>query len=281
LIDIRRVSFAYPSQAGHGAAVAAAPALRDVSLRIGPGEYLALLGHNGSGKSTLARLCNALLRPTTGQVLVQGHDTRDPAARNAVRDAVGMIFQHPDNQIIATVVGDDVAWGLAARGWPADLIRERVAWALAAAGIADLRDRAPHRLSGGQRQRLAIAGILALRPAVLIADEATAMLDPLSRAELVALLRRLNRAHGLTIIHVTHLLEEAAVADRVVALERGQVALDGPPAAVFADLARLRRLQLAVPAPIELAARLRAAGLAIDPAALTVESIAAEIARLR
>jgi energy-coupling factor transport system ATP-binding protein len=257
LIDIQRVSFTYPSQAGHGAAVAAAPALRDVSLRIGPGEYLALLGHNGSGKSTLARLCNALLRPTTGQVLVQGH------------------------QIIATGVGDDVAWGLAARGWPADLIRERVGWALAAAGIADLRDRAPHRLSGGQRQRLAIAGILALRPAVLIADEATAMLDPLSRAELVALLRRLNRAHGLTIIHVTHLLEEAAVADRVVALERGQVALDGPPAAVFADLARLRRLQLAVPAPIELAARLRAAGLAIDPAALTVESIAAEIARLR
>jgi energy-coupling factor transport system ATP-binding protein len=178
------------------------------------------------------------------------------------------------------VVEDDVAWALAARGLPAHLIRERVAWALAAVGIADLSGRAPHKLSGGQRQRLAIAGVLALRPSALIADEATAMLDPLARREIVALLRQLNREHGLTIIHVTHLLEEAVAADRIVVLEHGRVALDAPPPAIFADLARLQRLRLAIPAPIELAARLRAAGLAIDPAALTIEAIAAELGRL-
>ena len=175
----------------------------------------------------------------------------------------------------------DVAKALAARGYPADRIRERVDWALAAVGIAALRNDAPHRLSGGQRQRLAVAGVLALRPQVLVADEITAMLDPLSRAALVALLHDLHRTYGLTIIHVTHLLEEIVQADRVVALDAGQVALAGPPATIFADLARLQQLRLNIPEPIALAARLRAAGVAISPAALTVEAIADELARLR
>jgi energy-coupling factor transport system ATP-binding protein len=273
-IDIEQVSYSYPA-----ATSAPVAALRQVSLRIERGEYVALLGHNGSGKSTLARHCNALLVPDSGRVLVAGNDTRDQRFQREVRDRVGMIFQNPDNQIIATVVEDDVAWALAVRGLPAPLIRERVAWALAATGIAELHDRAPHWLSGGQRQRLAIAGVLALRPDAIIADEATAMLDPLARRTTLDLLHALNREYGLAIILVTHLLEEAARAQRVVVLEQGQIAFDGTPAAVFADLEQMRRLKLAIPAPIELAARLRAAGISIDPAALTVEAIASALLR--
>jgi energy-coupling factor transport system ATP-binding protein len=274
LIAIEQVSYSYPRASSN-----AVPALREVSLRIERGEYIALLGHNGSGKSTLARHCNALLVPDSGRVLVAGNDTRDQRLWRQVRDRVGMIFQNPDNQIIATVVEDDVAWALATRGLPAPLIRERVAWALAATSIADLRARAPHQLSGGQRQRLAIAGVLALRPDAIIADEATAMLDPLGRRTTLDLLDMLNREHGLAIILVTHLLEEAARAQRVVVLDQGQIAFDGTPAAIFADLDRMRRLKLAIPAPIELAARLRAAGIPLDPAALTVEAIAQEISQ--
>ena len=269
LIDIEQVSYSY--SAANSTPVAA---LREVSLRIERGEYIALLGHNGSGKSTLARHCNALLVPDSGRVLVAGNDTRDQRIRREVRDHVGMIFQNPDNQIIATVVEDDVAWALAVRGLPAPLIRERVDWALAATGIAELRDRAPHQLSGGQRQRLAIAGVLALRPDAIIADEATAMLDPLARRATLDLLHALNREYGLAIILVTHLLEEAARAQRVVVLEHGQIAFDGTPAAVLANLEQMRHLKLAIPAPIELAARLRAAGIPLHSAALTVEAIA-------
>lgn len=279
IIAIDNAHYTYPAQAGRFSASPPVLALRGVNMQVAAGEYLALLGHNGSGKSTLARLCNGLLVPERGNVRVAGHDTANPAARAAVRDMVGMVFQNPDNQIVATLVEDDAAWALAARGWPAEQIRERVTWALETCGIADLRGQAPHRLSGGQRQRLAVAGVLALRPQVLIADEATAMLDPLSRAALVALLRELNRAYGLTIIHVTHLLEEAALADRVLVLETGRVALDAAPAAIFADLRELARLRLEVPAPIELAARLRAAGQRIKPTALSVEAIAEEIIR--
>jgi energy-coupling factor transporter ATPase len=281
IITIENVHFTYPAQVGRFHSSPPVPALRGVSLNVAQGEYLALLGHNGSGKSTLARMCNALLVPERGRVLVAGRDTADAAGPAAARDVVGMVFQNPDNQIIATRVEDDVAWALAARGYPADRIRERVDWALAAVGIAALRNDAPHRLSGGQRQRLAVAGVLALRPQVLVADEITAMLDPLSRAALVALLHDLHRTYGLTIIHVTHLLEEIVQADRVVALDAGQVALAGPPATIFADLARLQQLRLNIPEPIALAARLRAAGVPISPAALTVEAIADELARLR
>ncbi|MDQ2995589.1 MAG: energy-coupling factor transporter ATPase [Chloroflexota bacterium] len=275
LIDIEQVSYSYPAANGNPVA-----ALRKVNLRIERGEYIALLGHNGSGKSTLARHCNALLVPDSGRVLVAGNDTRDQRTRREVRDRVGMIFQNPDNQIIATVVEDDVAWALAVRGLPAPLIRERVDWALAATGIAELRHRAPHQLSGGQRQRLAIAGVLALRPDAIIADEATAMLDPLARRATLDLLHALNREHGLAIILVTHLLDEAAHAQRVVVLEGGQIVFDGTPAAVFADLEQLRRLKLAIPAPIDLAARLRASGIPLDQGALTVEAIASELLRI-
>ena len=277
LIDIQHISYTYPGHSLGNSQTEPVPALRDVNLQARPGEYLAILGHNGSGKSTLARHCNALLAPDRGRVLVAGLDTSDKGNRRQIRNNVGMIFQNPDNQIIATVVEDDVAWSLTMRGFPAALIRERVAEAMAAVGISDLRQRPPNTLSGGQRQRLAIAGALALRPRCIIADEATAQLDPLSRQEIVALLQQLKREHGLTIMHVTHLLEETVEADRIVIMQQGRIVLEDTPRAIFADLERLREFKLIIPEPIALAARLRDAGFAIAPDALTIEAIAQEI----
>ena len=279
LIDIQHITYTYPIQKKGKNGALPAPALQDVSLSVQQGEYLVVLGHNGSGKSTLARHCNALLLPNSGQVLVAGMNTHDRAKQRTIRDMVGMIFQNPDNQIIATIVEDDVAWALTVRGLPTALIHERVENVMEAVGISYLQDLPPHRLSGGQRQRLAIAGVLALRPQCIVADEATAQLDPLSRSEIVALLHQLNAEYGLTIIQVTHLLEEAALAQRIVVMEQGQIVMVGTPPAIFADLHRLRQLKLAIPEPIELAAHLRDAGVPISSEALTVEAIAREIMR--
>jgi energy-coupling factor transport system ATP-binding protein len=269
LIALQHVTYRYPATSTPGR-----PALQDVSLEIQRGEYVVLLGHNGSGKSTLARHCNALLLPDSGSVTVNGLDTRDETQWRTIREAVGMIFQNPDNQIIATVVEDDIAWALTVRGLPVQLIRERVEEATAAVHISELRRYPPHRLSGGQKQRVAVASILALRPQCIIADEATSMLDPLSRNEIVALLHELHQVYGLTIIHVTHLLEETLQAQRIVVMEQGAIAIQGPPATLFADLPRLRQLKLHIPEPIELAARLRAIGYPIPATALTLEDIA-------
>jgi len=277
LIDIQHVSYSYPIQQGQRGEVQRVRALNDISLSILQGEYAAVLGHNGSGKSTLARQCNALLLPDEGRILVDGLDTRERSHWRAIRETVGMIFQNPDNQIIATVVEDDVAWALTVRGLPAPLIRERVEEAMQAVGIAYLRGRAPNTLSGGQRQRLAIAGVLALRPRCIIADEATAQLDPLSRQEIVHLLHTLHERFGLTILHVTHLLEEAALARRILVMEHGAIVMDGAPEDIFADLQRLRDLKLIIPEPIELASRLRRSGIPIAPGALAVESLAREL----
>lgn len=279
LIDIQHVTYAYPALKKTKGELKPIPALQDISLQIQEGEYIVIVGHNGSGKSTLARHCNALLLPDSGRVLVSGLDTRDVAKQRAIRERVGIIFQNPDNQIIATVVEDDVAWGLTIRGLPALLIRERVEVAMASVGISQLRQLPPHKLSGGQRQRLAIAGILALRPQCIIADEATSMLDPFSRQELVKLLYQLNQDYGLTIVQVTHLLEEAVYADRIVVMEQGRITLEATPAPFFSDLARLQSLKLVIPDPIILADRLRAAGFPLAPDAVTVDAIAKEIAR--
>ncbi|HZO75563.1 MAG TPA: energy-coupling factor transporter ATPase [Ktedonobacteraceae bacterium] len=277
LIDIQHISYSYPAPKGKKGEIQPVAALREVDLQVQQGEYLVLLGHNGSGKSTLARHCNALLLPDCGHVLVSGLDTRDTSKQQTIRERVGIIFQNPDNQIIATVVEDDVAWALAVRGLPTEVIRERVDAAMAMVGITHLRQLPPHKLSGGQRQRLAIAGVLALRPQCIIADEATAMLDPLSRQEITLLLHQINQEYGLTIIQVTHLLEEAALGQRVVVMEQGRIVLEGSPATIFADLERLRALKLAIPDPIELADRLRRAGVALSASAITVEAIAQEI----
>ncbi len=274
LIDFQQVTYAYP-RVGSGAQ--GRPALAAINLQVREGEYLAILGHNGSGKSTLARHCNALLTPDSGHVLVAGIDTRDASSQRRIRDTVGMIFQQPDNQIIATIVEDDVAWALTIRGLPVEEIARRVSETLEAVGLAHLRKQSPQRLSGGQRQRLAIAGVLALRPRCIIADEATSQLDPLSRQEIVRLLQQLHREYGLTIIHVTHLLEEVMEAERVLVMEQGRILMQGRPATIFADLDRLRALKLIVPEPLELAARLRAAGVHIAPTALTEEAIVEEL----
>ena len=275
LIDIQHVTYTYPVQATSSEKLP--PVLSDVNVQIQAGEYIAVLGHNGSGKSTLSRLCNALLLPDEGLVLVDGLNTRDETQRRIIRDNVGMIFQNPDNQIIATIVEDDIAWSLSVRGYSRSRIRERVDAAMEAVNISDLRQFPPQRLSGGQRQRVAIAGILALRPRCIIADEATSMLDPLSRQEIVTLLHQLNSEQGITIMQVTHLLEEAALAQRVLVLDQGRIVMDGMPAQVFSNLDRLRALKLAIPEPIELAARLRQLGYPLSATTLTVETIAGEL----
>lgn len=272
LFSLEHVSFRYPHEAA-----GARPALDDITLDIQRGEYLALLGHNGSGKSTLGRMLNGLLLPTTGSVLVAGMDTQVASARGYVRELVGMIFSDPDNQIIATQVEDDVGWGLAARGLERKEITARVEAALEAVGMTHAKGRAPYQLSGGQRQRLAIAGVLALEPACIVADEPTAQLDPQARLEVTGLLRQLHRERGLTIVHVTHLLEEAALADRIVVLEGGRVAMTGAPATVFADLDRLRALRLTIPDMALLGERLRALGVAVPPQALTPDLLVAAL----
>lgn len=264
-IHLERLSYAYPG--------AQESALTDITLRIAQGEYVALLGHNGSGKSTLSRIIGGLIRPTSGRVSVAGMDTAEPTHRARMRQVIGMIFSDPDNQIVATVVEDDVGWGLAARGFAHEVIMQRTRAALTAVGLGSAYGLAPSELSGGQRQRLAIAGVLALEPSVLIADEPTAMLDPRSRVEISALLRQLNREHGLTVIHVTHLLEEAAAAHRVVALDGGRVALDATPAIAFDDLDRLRVLRLVIPDTAQLIERLRAAGIAAPSDALAPDAL--------
>lgn len=278
LLDIQHVTYGYPVPSRPQAESAAIPVLHDLSLQVQEGEYVVLLGHNGCGKSTLARLCNGLLQPDHGRVLVDGHDTRDAKQRRAIRERVGMVFQNPDNQIIATVVEDDVAWALAVRGWPRSAIKERVDAAMMAVGITELRHLPPSRLSGGQRQRVALAGILALRPRCIITDEATSMLDPLSRQEITRLLHQLHQEQKLTLIQITHLLEEAALAQRVVVMSEGQVVLDGPPGMIFRNLALLRALKLEIPEPLLLAERLRQSGLPLSPDAVTLNAIAEELA---
>ncbi|GCE12992.1 ATP-binding cassette domain-containing protein [Tengunoibacter tsumagoiensis] len=274
LIDIQQASYAYPLSAGAQSQV---QALVEVNLRIEQGEYVALLGHNGSGKSTLARLCNALLLPDSGRVFVAGMLTSQQQLHSQIRERIGMIFQSPDNQLIATVVEDDVAWSLARRGFTLPVIRERVDEALRAVNIAHLRWLPPHKLSGGQKQRVAIAGILALRPDCIIADEATAALDPIARQEIIDLLFRLHQEYGLTILHVTHLLEETIRAQRVLLMEQGRIVQEDTPARIFADLERLQALKLAIPEPFVLATRLRKAGIHLSEEAMSLEAMAREL----
>jgi energy-coupling factor transporter ATPase len=255
------------------------PALRGIDLEIAAGEYVVIVGHNGSGKSTLARHFNALLLPSAGRVLVAGMDTRDPKHTLTIRQRVGMVFQEPDNQIIGTVVEEDTAFGPENLGVPPAELRERVRWALEQVGLWQERGRAPNLLSAGQKQRLAIAGVLAMRPACVVLDEATALLDPAGRAEVLAVVRRLHAA-GTTIVAITHLMEEAVEADRVLVLSAGRLALSGAPADVFAQGAALRELRLQPPAPARLAEAVHRRCPALSPHCLTVPTLADAIAAL-
>lgn len=238
----------------------AVTALDGISLRIERGEFVAVVGGNGSGKSTLAKHLNALLLPTEGTVLVDGLDTRDRAAVWEIRQRVGMVFQNPDNQLVATVVEEDVAFGPENLGIPPDEIAARVEASLGAVDMLPYRRHAPHLLSGGQKQRVAIAGILAMRPQCLVLDEATTMLDPSGRSEVLETVQRLNTS-GVTIILITHSMDEAALAHRVIALHRGQIALEGPPARIFDRAEELEAIGLTLPLVPSLARGLRAEGL--------------------
>lgn len=248
-----------------------------MSLEIRKGEYVAVVGPNGSGKSTLARHLNALLLPTAGQVLVDGLDTALPENVWEIRRRVGMVFQNPDNQIVSSLVEEDIAFGVENLGVPAEEVRERVEEALALTELSEFRQHAPHLLSGGQRQRLAIAGVLAMRPSCLVLDEPTAMLDPVGRRQLSDLLQRLNQSRGVTVVLVTHFMEEAAQAGRVIVMSAGKIVLDGTPPEVFANFERLGELGLDLPAAAKIARGLKRRGIFMPDDILTAEDLVREV----
>jgi len=254
-------------------------ALEDIDLRVDEGEFVAVIGANGSGKSTLAKHFNALLVPTGGDCLVGGMSTRRPENVWSIRQMVGMVFQNPDNQIVAAVVEEDVAFGPENLGVAPREIAARVDAALALVGMSDYRHHGPHLLSGGQKQRVAIAGVLAMRPKCLVLDEPTAMLDPLGRREVLATVVRLNREEGITVVYITHFMEEAVAADRVVVLDEGRVAFAGRPAEVFSRVDELKALGLDAPPAAEVAALLRAEGIAVPAGVITAEELAVALCR--
>ena len=255
-------------------------AVDGVSMRVKRGEFLAILGHNGSGKSTLAKLFNALYVPTSGTVWVCGLDTRDDELVFDIRQHAGMVFQNPDNQIVATVVEEDVAFGLENNGVPPQEIRVRIDDALRAVNMSQYAKKAPHMLSGGQKQRLAIAGVLAMKPDVIILDESTAMLDPSGRREVMQTVHRLNREEGISVVIITHYMGEAAGADYVIVMDEGKIAMSGTPREVFTQVEKVRALGLDVPPMTDLANMLRSSGVDVRADVLTVEEMVEEVCRL-
>ena len=274
MIETKNLAFAYPADEGEIQTLA----LRDVSVSIEKGSFVVVLGHNGSGKSTFAKCLNAVLLPCGGKVYVEGMDTQDEALLLEIRRRVGMVFQNPDNQIVANVVEEDVAFAPENLGVPTEEIRRRVDAALAAVDMTAFTTHAPHLLSGGQKQRVAIAGVIAMEPACIVLDEATAMLDPVGRQEVLSAVHKLNREKGITVVLITHHINEAEYADRVIVMDDGQVVLDGGPREVFTKVEALRSMGLTVPDTIDLLDRLRRDGVAVPPDALTVEECADAIA---
>ena len=270
IIHIEHISFTYPEEEGRETFAA----LDGVTLDIEAGSFVAVLGHNGSGKSTLAKHMNAVLLPTGGKVYVDGMDTWDEEVLLEIRRRVGMVFQNPDNQIVANVVEADVAFGPENLGVPTEEIRRRVDAALKAVGMESFLLHAPHNLSGGQKQRIAIAGIIAMEPKCIVLDESTAMLDPSGRREVLDTVRQLNREKGITIVLITHHMNEAAMADRVVVMDDGHVVMDGRPREILTRMEDLRAIGLDVPHPVELLHGLREDGFDVPLDALTVEECA-------
>lgn len=269
MIEIQNVSYAYED--------AAAKALNNVSLTINDGEFVAVVGHNGSGKSTLAKHLNALLLPTEGKVLVDGMDTADETDTLSIRQRVGMVFQNPDNQLVTTIVEEDVAFGPENIGVPGNEIRTRVDRALAAVGMEKYAHSAPNMLSGGQKQRIAIAGMLAMQPKVLVLDEATAMLDPKGRRDIIDLVTKLHKENGITVVMITQYMEEAIGADRVAVMSGGEMILEGTPKEVFSQDELLHKHRLDVPVMQQLANRLNAHGANLPKSILSVEEMAQAI----
>ena len=265
-IELRDVSYAYPADNGQPI-----PVLKHLSFRVEAGEYVAILGHNGSGKSTLAKLLNLVIDDytyATGEILVNGKNVLSEELTESelleLRKTVGMVFQNPDNQLVATIVEEDVAFGPENLGIPNPELRERVDRALATVGMSDYAHHEPHRLSGGQKQRVAIAGIIAMMPDCMILDESTAMLDPIGRREVIDTIEKLNREKGITILSITHYMDEAARADRVIVLNDGQILLEGTPTEVFAHEELLQKAGLELPQGTTLCHRLTEAGIVLD-----------------
>ncbi len=274
IIKTEDLTFSYPPDEGKEPV----QALKGVDLSIARGSFTVILGHNGSGKSTLAKHMNAVLLPVGGRVWVDGMDTSDEDLLLEVRRRVGMVFQNPDNQIVANVVEEDVAFGPENLGVPTEEIQRRVTAALKAVGMEEFTMHAPHHLSGGQKQRIAIAGIIAMEPACIVLDESTAMLDPLGRREVLDTVRKLNREKGITIVLITHHMDEAAMADRVVVMDGGRVAMDGAPKEVLVRVEELRAIGLAAPHTVELLHGLRQDGFDVPLDALGIQECAGAIA---
>ena len=275
MLQTEHLSFTYPAEEGQTSAVA----LEDVSLSIERGSFVVVLGHNGSGKSTLAKHMNAVLLPSGGTVYVEGMDTRDEALLLEIRRRVGMVFQNPDNQIVANVVEEDVAFAPENLGVPSEEIRRRVDDALAAVGMSEFTRHAPHLLSGGQKQRVAIAGVIAMAPECIVLDEATAMLDPAGRREVLSAIRTLNQERGITVVLITHHMDEAMDADRLIVMNDGKLVIDGAPAEVFTQVEALRAMGLAAPDTVELLYGLRQGGMDVPLDALTVDECADAICK--
>ncbi len=273
IVDLKDVHFQYED--------AQEDAVKGVSMHINPGEFVAVLGHNGSGKSTLAKLLNALYLPSAGEVIVCGMNTKDDKHLWDIRQTCGMVFQNPDNQMVATVVEEDVAFGLENIGIESSLIRSRVDSALETVGMERFAESAPHMLSGGQKQRIAIAGVLAMRPQIMVFDESTAMLDPSGRLEVLNTVMQLNKQEGMTVVWITHFMEEAARADRVIVMDQGQIALEGSPREVFAQSEKITYLGLDLPPMEILSETLRAHDIDLPSGILTVDEMVVELCRLK
>ena len=265
-ITVQNVTFQYDSQ---DEARAAKKVLDGISFDVKKGEFVAILGHNGSGKSTVAKHLNAMLIPSSGKVMIDGMDTSDEALTYDIRRKVGLVLQNPDNQLVASIVEEDVAFGPENLGIPAEEIRERVDESLKAVDMYEHRLKAPHKLSGGQKQRVAIAGIIAMRPDCIVLDEPTAMLDPKGRQEVLDTIIKLNRENGITVVMITHYMEEAVLADKVFVIDSGKMLTSGTPREVFSQVETLKKHRLDVPQATELCHKLRACGVAIDQLPLT------------
>ena len=276
IIEIKNLHFSYKDESGNSSA----EVLKGIDLNIKEGEFVAVLGHNGSGKSTLAKHINAILIPTEGKITVNGIDTADESKIFELRQCAGMVFQNPDNQIVSSVVEEDVAFALENLGVPYEEMRKRVDNALKAVNMYEYRLHSPSQLSGGQKQRIAIAGIIAMQPKCIILDEPTAMLDPQGRKEVMSTIKRMNREQGITIVLITHYMDEAAQCDRVVVMDKGNIVLDNTPKGVFSHVQELKDIGLDVPQVTELAWELKKAGYDIPDDIITEEECVTAIQKL-
>lgn len=274
IIEISNLTFEYTDNDNRNMVI------DDLSLSIERGSFTVILGHNGSGKSTLAKLCNGLLKPAKGTVMVDGMSTADEACENEIHRRVGLVFQNPDNQIVATIVEEDVAFGPENLGLEPPIIRERVNDALKSVDMFEYKDHAPHKLSGGQKQRVAIAGIIAMQPDCIVLDEPTAMLDPRGRAEVVDTIYRLNKEKGITILLITHYMEEAENADRVIVMDKGNLVADGKPCEIFSDVKMLKSVGLDVPQTTELLYLLKQKGYNVSNGIISVDDCEKELEKI-